>query len=196
VQFDYKPVVAFFSLSQVPGAGVECAYLGRHGGWNTVRAAVWSWEMVQEYWRQWLAQLRETINDDELPDLWTEAAKADESIAGHPSEGDNSPFTPDELTRIDEGLDRITGDVELKRLMSPQQWAELDKGAGRLKRLARMVGRIDWVNALTGWFLEKLGDAAISKPARDLIWKLANEAGTWLMKFLPKADFDLTSLNS
>jgi hypothetical protein len=139
------------------------------------------WDEAFKLFDLWVRRVRRTVDEGDLwardeidPGLLVSAATAEA----------NTPFTGEEIRRIGETLDRFLGEVEQKRLMTPEHLAQFARDMAHHKNTASTFGRIDWRNAFVGGLITQIFALGLTKENASALIALARQAFGWLAQHL------------
>jgi hypothetical protein len=130
--------------------------------------------------KQWLASVK--VEEAE-PDLWDLARKSS-SVLTPTDEPDNTQFSTEEQRKVDQALDEFAKEVELKRLMPPEQLKALQHQVPHWKALARRLGRVDWFDKFTGALIKQVASKVLTKANAEALWQLGVKTVEWIASHL------------
>jgi len=122
---------------------------GRNGPRELINAG--DWRSIMSLVRTWAERIK-TIHEE--PDLWAIFAEGSAGLALPPPRDSfqdyNTPFTTEEVTQIDVGLDEVLALALSQSELLSEQVEELTAAVAELKEAARRVGRRDWGQIFLG----------------------------------------------
>jgi len=180
----HKPTGKVFALALLPEGR---PWVGVHGPWavlstpgedgpRSVREYV-SWADVLKEARQWLHRIRE----DSGPDLWALAAEQ-QKLLGSGEGLPNTPFSPEERTRLFATLDQLRLDIAKTQQLDAKQAAALGTIVEEGKRAAERLGRKDWIMYFLGTVTSVAISAAFAPEQARHLWQLAVVAVQWVLR--------------
>jgi hypothetical protein len=122
------------------------------------------WDHQLEHVRDWLGYVK---REYEAPDLW---AALQPGLSELPSAVENSPFTPEERTLIEEQLRMVLGEVRRTHELTNEQVLALEEKVDYLVEASKRLGRRDWLGILMGELVGMMLQGALaSEVLRDLL---------------------------
>jgi hypothetical protein len=142
-----------------------------------------NWTFQLNNFRQWLGYLKREI---EAPDLW-ESVLQEKELAQATVDADdsNQAFTPDEVKRIDTGINEIKQYLITTQSLNSAQLAFVDVRLGYLCAASERIGKKDWLILFLGGLLSiMIGISLEASQAREIL-RMAASALSWLVHKQP-----------
>lgn len=92
----------------------------------------------------------------------------------------NSPFTPAELARISDSLQRIRNSLSESQDVTPEQMEFISRKLDEMQEASERLGRKDWMNLAIGTLTSIIVTAALDRGAAKALLQAAGTALSWL----------------
>jgi len=139
-----------------------------------------TWFKQMDHVGSWLKYLRREI---QAPDLWATLAGGStlSAVAASAQPGENSPFSPPELKRIEGSLAEIRAAVIASHDISGDVLERIDANLTYLLESAERLGRKDWLNVAVSVVVNIIVTAAVPPETARHILTVAGSVLTWVL---------------
>ena len=117
-------------LSSTPGPNSQESY-EIHPDWNGRYAGV----------QRWLSYLKREV---ETPDLWASLAQEQELLSAEPTGTTNTPFTPEQLIQIKQGVDQLRTYLTNTYSLAGENLRVVNAKLDYLIHASKELGRVHW----------------------------------------------------
>lgn len=124
-----------------------------------VNATLDDWSRIRLHVVVWANALQREFT---APNMWAQLARQNELFSAEGREEDNTPFTTEELQRVEATLAEVRELVTASYELSLEQTAQLDRRIGYLRSAARRVGRVDWLNLVLAAVIQLVLQAIVT----------------------------------
>jgi hypothetical protein len=117
-------------------------------GFHAAFADILPWEKVVPVVEKWaLEAVRNSREDEETPDLWTEFRHSQQAFS---ASFENTPFTEVERQQVSVHIQQIKTYITTTYELSADQRSEVNERLDQIDEASRRLGRKDWLMAFTG----------------------------------------------
>jgi len=92
----------------------------------------------------------------------------------------NSPFTPSELAKIADSLQRIRLSLSRRSDVTPEQMDLISRKLDEMRAASERLGRKDWMNLAVGTLTSIVVTAALDREVAKALFQAASTALSWL----------------
>jgi hypothetical protein len=131
--------------------------------------------------KKYFQYLADEEEDQATPDRWAELdmVSADLSVL------QNTPFTDDERTRIEDVLQNYLKDVENRAILSQDAFRLLRERVEYSIDASKRLSRKDWINATTGALIGYAFQVGLTASVANELLQLAADALSWIWTMQP-----------
>lgn len=137
-----------------------------------------SWDHVFLHVKQWVDSLTNEILE---PDLWQASLEDKRLVAASIDAVENSPFTPEELQRIQGSLGEIRSFLHSTANYSDEQLRFIDARLQHLEEASARLGRKDWITLAMGTLTNIVVGVALSPDAARELVRTAGSLLGWVV---------------
>jgi hypothetical protein len=130
------------------------------------------WAYIRPHLAAWTESLARELG---TPDLWSALAGQHELFSESPGVETNTPFTSDELRRVDATLAEIRELARRSYQLNAGQAEILDRRLEYLESAARRLGRWDWRNVLLSVIVQLVFQAVLTSARAQEVLALAEK---------------------
>lgn len=147
---------------------------------------------AEQFFRDWLDQnarkyfddRAEELEDQTLPDLWTDLDSSSDSI-GDVQTLENTMFSKEERSRIAQSLRDFENEMTQQDVLTVDQIKLLHEHVAYLIESSNRLGRKDWLNGALGALLGYTLQATLTSETAIQVMRLGWEAIKWIARHPP-----------